>query len=153
MKKDVLKDFMAEKPKWEMVQECIAKKATEKEACDSVGISVEEYRKELFDPVASHGHTVALDLQRQEYEAELRDRALNGTKKETYDANGIKIKTVVEFDNELLKSMVQARDERYRANNKNETNVNIDFGAVLAKASDRYKRLMEDRKVIDVERA
>jgi hypothetical protein len=133
---------------WKDVQRLIADRATEREACEKVGITVPEYREMLSDPDAFAGHALALDLQTQSYEALMRDRAINGTKAETFDEDGRVIKSKIEYDNELLKIIVQARDKRYKPTNKTENNVTIDFGNILSKAEDRKRRLAP--KVIDV---
>lgn len=131
---------------WRDVQRHISDRLTEREACEKVGITVPEYRDMLSDPEAFAGHALALDLQTQSYEAIMRDRAINGTRAETFDEDGRVIKSKVEYDNELLKIIVQARDKRYKPTAKTENNVTIDFGSRLQKAEDRAKRL----KVIDV---
>lgn len=134
---------------WKSVQQRIAERYTEKEACDFAGITVPEYRDMMSNPDAFAGHALALDLQTQSYEAIMRDRAINGTKSETFDEDGRVIKSKVEYDNDLLKIIVQARDKRYKPTaNKTENNVTIDFGNMLSKAADRVKKLAP--KTIDI---
>lgn len=131
------------------VEKRIALGDTVTEACKKSGITVQDYDHIRADNIeAQDGYKRALELQIEFYETELKNRAMNGYDEVTYDANGTAVKTIHKHDNDLLLRLLAARDARYKNGHTGDTNITLDFGMLLDKAQNRYKKLAN--KVIDV---